>query len=293
MIRQEVGRLEKFFDRRRVWVTSHTSPIGAAVVRRLWQERCDILLSSAGRPDLANACEVARWVRTERPDVIFLTAHPPAHAGRGRTADVAGWMPPRLAATRNLLSAAQAGGVATVVDLLAASRAPEGDGADFAHAARRLTLSSSRNQACRFIALAADRLSGEGRASDLLRLHRRMREAVCRGERELEVDRLDVSEILPMADDIADAACFLAPICRGTGLVRLVPEDFGTVEQMAALVAESAGYEGQIHVLQPRVTADAVTMRMLGWRPAVPLRDRIRSLCDAWTPEGSPLGVLN
>lgn len=289
-----MGRLEKFFDRRRVWVTSHTTPVGAAVVRRLWQERCDILLSSAGQPDLANPCQVARWVRIERPDIIFLTDDPSAHAGPGGAADAAGRMPPRLAVTRNLLSAAQAGGVAAVINLLAASRAPAGDGADLAeHAAMRLTLSSARNQSCRFIALAADRPTGGGPAAGLLALHRRMRGAAFRGEPELSVDGLDLSDILPMADDIADAACFLALSCRAADLVRLVPEDFGTVEHMAALVAEAAGYEGQVHVRRNRVGADAVTMRMLGWRPAVPLRDRIRSLCDAWPQQGSPLGVLN
>ena len=266
-----MGRLEKFFNRRRVWVTSHETSVGAAVVRRLWQERCDILLSTGGHPDLSSARDVQSWVRCKRPDVIFVTGAMPG-GGVGR-------VPARLVAERNLLAAAEAGAVATVVSL--------------EPAATLTPVALPRCRQVRFVTLVADRSSCGRQASGLLVLYRRMHEAACRFERELRIDGLDVSEILPLPDDIADAACFLAGSYSGAARVHLVPEDFGEFEDMAAEIAEAAGYEGQIEVRRLRAAAAVTTMRTLGWRSAVPLRDRIRSLCDTWPKHGAPTGVLN
>lgn len=60
--------------RRRVWVAGHTGMVGAAILRRLKSEGCDILTATSGELDLTRQSEVNKWLEIHKPEVVFLAA---------------------------------------------------------------------------------------------------------------------------------------------------------------------------------------------------------------------------
>ena len=59
---------------KRVWVAGHTGLVGAAVVRRLAREDCEILTVGHGELDLTRQAEVEAWLQKEDLDAIVLAA---------------------------------------------------------------------------------------------------------------------------------------------------------------------------------------------------------------------------
>lgn len=59
---------------RKVWVAGHRGMVGAAVVRRLVQEECEILTVNHDQLDLLRQNEVEAWMAMHRPDVVVVAA---------------------------------------------------------------------------------------------------------------------------------------------------------------------------------------------------------------------------
>src|SRR5262249_52526126 len=59
---------------KRVWVAGHRGMVGAALVRRLAQEECEILTTSRGETDLTRQEDVDRWIAANKPQAIFMAA---------------------------------------------------------------------------------------------------------------------------------------------------------------------------------------------------------------------------
>jgi GDP-L-fucose synthase len=59
---------------KRVWVAGHRGMVGAALVRRLKREDCEILTTGRGETDLARQTDVERWVAANKPHAIFMAA---------------------------------------------------------------------------------------------------------------------------------------------------------------------------------------------------------------------------
>src|SRR4051795_11489181 len=59
---------------KRVWVAGHRGMVGAAVVRRLASERCELLTVGRGEVDLRRQAEVESWMRRARPQAVVLAA---------------------------------------------------------------------------------------------------------------------------------------------------------------------------------------------------------------------------
>ena len=59
---------------RKVYVAGHRGMVGAALVRRLEQENCELLVVGRGTLDLRNRDAVSAWMTRERPDVVILAA---------------------------------------------------------------------------------------------------------------------------------------------------------------------------------------------------------------------------
>lgn len=59
---------------RRVWVAGHRGMVGAAVVRRLEKEDCEVVVAGREVVDLLDQNAVREWMATTRPDVIVLAA---------------------------------------------------------------------------------------------------------------------------------------------------------------------------------------------------------------------------
>lgn len=59
---------------KRVWVAGHRGMVGAALVRRLEREDCEILTTSHHETDLTRQADVERWVVANKPHAVFMAA---------------------------------------------------------------------------------------------------------------------------------------------------------------------------------------------------------------------------
>src|SRR5215467_3857064 len=59
---------------RRIFVAGHRGMVGAALVRRLKLERCDVLTADRGVLNLTRQADTADWLRDNRPDVVIVAA---------------------------------------------------------------------------------------------------------------------------------------------------------------------------------------------------------------------------
>src|SRR5512134_1047727 len=59
---------------KRVWVAGHRGMAGAAIVRRLRNEDCDIVTAGREELDLRRQEQVEEWMAKRRPHAVFLAA---------------------------------------------------------------------------------------------------------------------------------------------------------------------------------------------------------------------------
>jgi GDP-L-fucose synthase len=59
---------------RRIFVAGHRGMVGAALVRRLGSERCNVLTADRHTLDLTRQAETEDWLRDSRPDVVTIAA---------------------------------------------------------------------------------------------------------------------------------------------------------------------------------------------------------------------------
>ena len=59
---------------RRVFVAGHRGMVGAALVRRLVPERCEVLTADRRTLDLARQADTEDWLADNRPDVVIVAA---------------------------------------------------------------------------------------------------------------------------------------------------------------------------------------------------------------------------
>src|SRR5262245_42530377 len=59
---------------KRVWVAGHRGMVGAALVRRLAAERCELVLADRQALDLTRQDAVERWMAEARPQAVLVAA---------------------------------------------------------------------------------------------------------------------------------------------------------------------------------------------------------------------------
>ena len=59
---------------KRVWVAGHRGMVGAALMRRLAAEQCEIITATRQELDLCRQGDVEAWVAERRPQAVFLAA---------------------------------------------------------------------------------------------------------------------------------------------------------------------------------------------------------------------------
>src|SRR5262245_21314681 len=59
---------------KRVFVAGHNGMAGSAIVRRLAQEGCEVLVADRQSLDLTSQTPTERWLADNRPDAVFLAA---------------------------------------------------------------------------------------------------------------------------------------------------------------------------------------------------------------------------
>lgn len=297
------------FDLRgkRIWVAGHRGMVGAALVRRLQSEDCEIVTAGRDSLDLTRQAETEDWIAAARPDAIFLAA---AKVGGILANDTypADFLYDNLMIEANILQAAHRVGVQKLLFLGSSCIYPkfapqpiEEDAlltgplepTNEAYAIAKITgiklaQAYRRQHGADFISAMPTNLYGPGDNFDLQTSHvlpaliRKAHEARLRGDRTLTIWGTGTArrEFL-YVDDCTDALVFLMKAYSDATHINVGSGEDLPILDLARLVAEVVGFEGSIVTDTtkpdgtPRKLMSGERLRNLGWAARTSLREGI------------------
>ncbi len=290
---------------KRVWVAGHRGMVGAALVRRLGQERCEVLTAPRGEVDLVRQADVERWMSATRPDAIFMAA---AKVGGILANDSfpADFLYRNLMIEANITQAAFQNGVERMVLLgssciypkLAPQPIPENalltgplEPTNEWYAIAKITgiklgQAYRRQHGCDFVSAMPTNLYGPGDNYDLQSSHvipaliRKAHEAKQAGAREMIIwgTGTPLREFMHV-DDCADALVHIMRVYAHTEHINVGTSEEFSIAALARLIAEVVGFKGEIACDPskpdgtPRKLMSGAKLAALGWRPRIPLRE--------------------
>lgn len=290
---------------KRVWVAGHRGLVGSALVRRLAEENCEIIIAPREKFDLRRRDQVERVLEDAKPDAIFLAA---ARVGGIYANDTmpADFIYDNLAIELNVIEAARAAGVGKLMLLGSSCIYPrlaeqpikesalltgplESTNEWYAIAkiaGIKLAQAFRRQNGCDFINVMPTNLYGPGDRFDALTSHVvpalivKAHEAKTANSRSMSVwgSGKPLREFL-YVDDAADGMVFLMKHYSGEQIVNLGTGRDISVAAVAALVADVVGFHGSLIFDTskpdgtPRKLLDVSRMAALGWRARTPLKE--------------------
>jgi len=293
---------------KRVWVTGHRGLVGAALVRRLAAESCEILTVTHAECDLRRASAVETWMGANRPQAVFVAAARVGgiYANDSRPAD---FLYDNLMIAANVIEAARRTGVEKLIflgstciyprlavqpmnedALLTGLLEPTNQWYAIAKIAGiKLVQAYRRQHECDFISAMPTNLYGPGDNFDLRSSHVlpalivKAHEAVARGAKTVEVwgSGRPLREFLHV-DDCADALVHLIKTYSSEEIVNVGCGEEISIADLAALVCRIAGFRGTLAFDAtkpdgtPRKLVDIGRLAALGWRPRIALEDGVR-----------------
>jgi GDP-L-fucose synthase len=306
-------------DGKRVFVAGHRGMVGSALVRRLAAEPCEVLTVERREVDLTRQAETESWIAEARPDLIFLAA---ARVGGILANDTfpADFLYDNLMIEANIIAAAHRAGVRKLVflgssciypkfapqpipedALLTGPLEPTNEWYAIAKIAGIKLAQAFRKQHGRdFISVMPTNLYGPEDNFDLATSHvlpaliRKAHESKLSGEKSLTIWGTGKArrEFLHV-DDCADALVFLAKTYSGAEHVNAGYGEDISILELARLVAEIVGFQGEIACDTtrpdgtPRKLMDSERLKRLGWHPRVPLREGIASTYRWYVERGA------
>jgi GDP-L-fucose synthase len=292
---------------KRVWVAGHRGMVGAALVRRLAAEDCDILTVDRAALDLRRQEQVERWMARERPDAIFLAA---AKVGGILANDTqpAAFLYDNLMIEANVIEAARQSGVSKLLflgssciypklapqpmtedALLTGPLEPTNEAYAIAKIAGiKLAQTYRRQYGCDFISAMPTNLYGPEDNFDLQSSHvlpaliRKAHEAKRAGAKDLVIwgSGAPLREFLHV-DDCADALVFLMKTYSGQTQVNVGSGEEVTIRALAEIIRRAVGFEGVIVTDPskpdgaPRKLMSSDVLRAMGWSPKISLNDGV------------------
>jgi len=295
--------------RARIYVAGHLGMAGSAIVRRLRTGGYEnLLLRTRAELDLLDQAAVRSWMRSARPEYVFLAA--------GRVGGIVAndrergaFLYENLLIEANIIHAAWEAEVSGLLFLGSSCIYPrdcpqpireeylltgplEQTNEPYAIAkiaGVKLCESYNRQYGTRFVAAMPTNLYGPNDNYDLETSHvlgallRKAHEAKSRGERRLVVwgSGTPRREFLH-ADDLADACVFLMERGIGEGLYNVGTGTDVSIRELAELILQAVGLDGEIALDRskpdgtPRKLLDVSRMKALGWSARIDLRAGIR-----------------
>jgi GDP-L-fucose synthase len=294
---------------KRIWVAGHRGMVGAAVVRRLASEGCEVLTAGRDALDLERQDQVERWLAEQRPDAVVMAA---AKVGGILANDSypADFLYRNLIIEANVTEAARRSGVEKLLflgssciypkfapqpitedALLTGPLEPTNEWYAVAKIAGiKLAQAYRRQYGCDFISAMPTNLYGPEDNFDLASSHvlpaliRKAHEARLAGARTLTIWGTGAPrrEFLHV-DDCADALVFLLKTYSGDEHVNVGSGEDLTILELAQAVCQVVGFEGEIVCDTskpdgtPRKLMSAAKLRGMGWAPKVGLVGGLRS----------------
>ncbi len=292
---------------KRVWVAGHRGMVGGAVARRLATEPCEVLLAGRDVVDLTDQAAVRRWMEANRPDAIVIAA---AKVGGILANDSypVDFLMQNLVIQTNIFAAAHAADVDRILflgssciypkeaaqpiaedALLTGPLEPTNEWYAIAKIAGIKMAQAYRRQFGRdYISAMPTNLYGPGDNFDLTSSHvlpalmRKAHSAKLAGDASFTVwgSGTPRREFLH-AEDCADALVFLLKSYSGDAHVNVGSGEDIAIGDLARLVAEIVGFDGEIAFdrTKPDGTArklmSADRLRAMGWAPKIGLADGI------------------
>lgn len=301
----------------RIYIAGHRGLVGSALMRALESRGYTNLITRArSELDLTNQAAVNDFFAIERPEVVFLAA---ARVGgiMANNTYRADFIYDNIAIATNVVRAAYDHGAAKLINLgssciypkhapqpmkeehlLSGPLEPTNEPYAIAKiAAVKLCRYFHEQYGCNFISAMPTNLYGPGDNYDLRTSHvlaaliRKIHDATrSGGPVALWGDGSPLREFLHV-DDLADSLIFVAEQVDAEDIqphvadlfVNVGSEAEVSINSLAALIAEEAGYEGAFcwdtskPNGAPRKLMDSSLIHRLGWHPRIPLRDGIRS----------------
>ena len=285
--------------------------VGSALVRKLKEKGySNLIFRSSAELDLRNQETVNRFMETEKPGYIFLTA---AKVGgiAANSSYPADFIYDNIMIQNNVIHAAYVNGVKKLMFLgssciypklapqplkeeylLTGLLEPTNEPYAIAKIAGIKMCDAYRAQyGCNFISVMPTNLYGQNDNYDLNNSH--VLPALIRKFHEAKIN--NAASVLMWgtgepkreflhADDLADACYFLMQTYNGEGFVNIGTGEDLSIKDLALLIKEIVGYEGNIeHDLSkpdgtPRKLMDVQKLHSLGWKARIGLREGIEKV---------------
>ena len=300
-----------------VYVAGHRGMVGSAIVRRLAQEKVELITAGRSELDLRDQATVFDWFAAKTPQVVFLAA---AKVGGIAANDTlrAEFLYDNLAIAANVIHAAYVNRTEKLMFLgssciypklapqplredamLTGPLEPTNEPYAIAKIAGIKMAEAYRSQySCDFISVMPTNLYGPGDnyhpeySHVVAALIRRFHEAKLARTPDVVVWGTGTPrrEFL-YVDDMADACVHLMKTYSAAGMVNIgVGEDI-TIAEFARLVADAVGYAGMIRFDTarpdgtPQKLLDVSRLTALGWRARTSLKDGIKLAYQAYLSE--------
>ena len=290
---------------KRVWVAGHRGMVGAALVRRLAEEGCEVLVAERRDADLSRQAEVEEWMAARKPQAVFVAA---AKVGGILANDTrpAEFLYDNLMIEANVIDAAYRTGVEKLLclgssciypklapqpivedALLSGPLEPTNEWYALAKIAGVKLCQAYRKQyGCNFISAMPTNLYGPGDNFDLASGHvlpaliRKAHEAKQRRAASLVIWGTGTPrrEFLHV-DDCADALVLLMKRYADAEHVNVGSGEDLTIAELAKAVCEVVGFAGSIERDlskpdgTPRKLMSGAKLRAMGWHPRIGLRE--------------------
>lgn len=290
---------------KRVFVAGHRGMVGAAIVRRLASEDCEVLTVARSQVDLRDQAGVRAWFTRERPDTVILAA---AKVGGILANDTypADFLYDNLAIQSNVIEAAFRSGVEKLLflgssciypkmapqpivedALLTGPLEPTNEWYAIAKiAGLKMCAAYRRQHGADYISAMPTNLYGPGDNFDLANSHvipallRKAHAAKLNGDAHMTIwgSGTPRREFLHV-DDAADAMVHLLKVYSDETHVNVGWGSDVTIRELATHVAAAVGFTGNILTDPskpdgtPRKLMSADRLAALGWRPRIPLSE--------------------
>jgi len=297
---------------KKVWVAGHRGMVGAALVRRLGSEGCEVVTADRATTDLRRQADVDYFFENARPQAVFMAAAKVGGilANDSRPAE---FLYDNLMIEANVTEAARRAGVEKLLflgssciypklapqpipedALLTGPLEPTNEWYAIAKIAGiKLAQAYRRQHGCDFISAMPTNLYGSEDNFDLASSHvlpaliRKAHEAKVTGAAEMVVwgTGSPLREFLHV-DDCADALVFLMQRYSGEQHVNVGFGDDLSIADLARLVAEVVGFEGRLVFDAskpdgtPRKLMDSGRLHAMGWAPRISLREGVRGVYE-------------
>lgn len=293
---------------KRVWVAGHRGMVGAAVVRRLSIEPCEVITAGREVVDLTDQAAVASWMAEVKPDAIVMAAAKVGGILANDTRPV-DFLAENLMIQTNIATAAHANDVDRFLflgssciypklapqpmaedSLLTGPLEPTNEWYAIAKIAGIKLCQAYRKQYGRdWISAMPTNLYGPGDNYDLTSSHvlpallRKFHEAKEQGAKEVVVwgTGTPLREFLH-CDDLADALVFLLKGYSGYDHVNVGSGIEVSIRELAETIADVVGYEAKLTFDSskpdgtPRKLMDSSTLHAMGWNQVRSLKDGIQ-----------------